>query len=81
MQIPREFHRQLAAFIFSQIIESGPVPAPVDLAARCGDFCRRWFGAAEIGWTRTDVSLTELVSFSERLGKHVGEFYFNKKEG
>jgi hypothetical protein len=81
MKIPREFERELFMFISSEIQTGDLSHSSVELAERCGQFCRRWFGLTEsVCGFRLEPTL-ELVAWAERLGKHVGDFYFNKKEG
>lgn len=81
MKIPREFERELFMFISSELQTGDPVHSSVELAERCGGFCRRWFGMTELPITYRSDDMAGLVSWSERLGKHVGDFYFNHKEG
>lgn len=81
MKIPREFERELFLFILSEIRTGEPLHDSVELADRCRRFCMRWYGAAEAGWFSAPGTVVEIVSWSERLGKHVGDFYFIHKEG
>jgi hypothetical protein len=81
MKIPREFEREMFMFISAEIQTGDPIHSPVQLAERCGAFCRRWFGMTEQPMTYRSADLAALVSWSERFGKHVGEFFLNYKEG
>jgi hypothetical protein len=81
MKIPREFNRELLAFIASELTASVHPPIPIELAKSCGGFCLRWFGLMDLPSTFKNEEVRVLVSWSERLGKHVGEFFLNHKEG
>lgn len=81
MKIPREFQHELFVYISFEIQHGDPIHAAAELGQRCGLFTRRWFGCIEVSYTEHQAHLSELVSWSERLGKHVGEFFLNQKEG
>jgi len=81
MKPPREYQRELLAFIASVVDPTRDRPSPSLLAMLCGQFCRRWFGCSDIPDHEPGWEVTELKAWSERLGKHVGEFFQNQKEG
>jgi hypothetical protein len=81
MKIPREFHRELWHFVTDEVLNTVPTPDSIQLAKLAGRFCRRWFGCAELPIDSESWQLVELVAYSERLGKHVGDFFSNHKEG
>jgi len=81
MKIPREFSRELMAFIASKVLESDSVVNPNELAKACGLFTRRWFGVCELDCPPLGWDVTGLDAWAQRLGKHVGEFFSNHKEG
>lgn len=80
MKIPREFERELFMFISSELQTGEPVHSAVELADRCRGFCLRWFGVMDLPSTFKNDELRMFVSWAERLGKHVGDFYFTHKE-
>ena len=81
MQIPREFQRELISYISSELEHGGDVRTSTDLAELCKGFSLRWFGVRDLPSTFKNDDLRFYVSFAERLGKHVGEFFYHQKEG
>jgi len=81
MKIPAEFETRLFQFISLETQRVDGPKNPTDLAFACGEFARRWFGldygSEPFEWEQGRA----LISWAERLGKHVGSFYFNHKEG
>ena len=81
MHVPDEFHQRLFQHISIELIRIDGPQNPTELAWSCGRFTRRWFG---IDMNETEFEWKagrELISWAERLGKSVGEFYYNQKEG
>lgn len=81
MKIPREFTRELMSFVASEIIDLVEPPTPNELARTCGAFTRRWFGVCDLDHPSSGWDVIGLVAWAERLGKHVGEFFYHQKEG
>lgn len=79
--IPGEFHRELYSFLGAELTDRSSPPTPSELAALCGGYARRWYGVDEGAQGVRLRQVRMLISWSERLGKHLGEFYYNPKEG
>lgn len=81
MKIPAEFQHRLFQFISSELIRVDGPQNPTELAWSCGEFTRRWFGIEDSNELMAWTFGRELISWAERLGKHVGVLWFNQKEG
>ena len=81
MKIPAEFQHRLFQFISAELVRIDGPQTPIELAWSCGQFTRRWFGIDGVNELMQWTFGRELISWAERLGKSVGEFYYNQKEG
>lgn len=81
MKIPREFERQLLLHIVEEVRNPEGPRNGAALGQSAESFARRWFGLddpfSDFQWSEG----RELLAWSARLGKHVGEFLLNNKEG
>lgn len=80
MKIYVQFEQQLFKHMLSEIRQNDGVTTPAALGESCAVFTRVWFGMANepvgVSWSEGH----ELVAWSARLGKYVGEFFFILKE-
>lgn len=80
MKIPREFESHLFKYILSEVRNPDGPRTPAALGESCAAFTRRWFGIEELPAEFKWAEGLELLAWSARLGKHVGEFFLNHKE-
>lgn len=81
MKIPREFESHLFKHILAELRNPEGPRSPAAVGESCAAFTRRWFGVEEIPTGFEWSQGLELIAWAARLGKHVGEFYFNQGEG
>lgn len=81
MRIPVELLHKVVWFVFDHYHSKGFHAVPAAVGNSCGKLAEEWLdgsgGAGELsGYTRVAI-----VSYCERLGKHLSLFFISEKEG
>jgi hypothetical protein len=80
MKIPVELLHKILWFVYDHFNGKGLVGNPAEVAARCGLLAKQWLDEASPGVACCGYSEVQLISFCERLGRHLSIFFISERE-
>lgn len=81
MKIPVELLHRLIWFVFDHCTGKGLVGSPSEIATQCGLLASRWLETSKSAVLCCGYSEVQLISYCERLGKHLAIFFISEREG